>query len=168
MYEPVSPWSGCFTESALSEGKVEPKTFFANERTFLQWLNTAVLIGSIGIAIKSTKTSAFNEGSILIIAGMIVCGYALHIYVTRMRSIKLVRDSLLRKRSCRRDSVHAFHLPYISPFFCLLSQKAANGFADYYGPFWMTALLIVAFSVSAATRFSTVSPTLAPTVAPIL
>ena len=28
--------------------RVEPKTCFANERTFLSWLHMAVLIGSIG------------------------------------------------------------------------------------------------------------------------
>ena len=31
--------------------KVEPKTFFANERTFLHWLHMAVTIGSISAAL---------------------------------------------------------------------------------------------------------------------
>lgn len=31
--------------------KVEPKVFFANERTFLAWLNMAVTLSSISIAI---------------------------------------------------------------------------------------------------------------------
>lgn len=31
--------------------KVEPKVFFANERTFLAWLNMAVTLSSIAIAI---------------------------------------------------------------------------------------------------------------------
>ena len=29
------------------------KTFFANERTFLSWLHTAVLIGTIGAGLAS-------------------------------------------------------------------------------------------------------------------
>jgi uncharacterized membrane protein YidH (DUF202 family) len=43
--------------------RIEPKTFFANERTFLSWLHMAVTIGSIaaallgfaGVAESSTK-----------------------------------------------------------------------------------------------------------------
>ena len=31
--------------------KVEPKVFFANERTFLAWLNMAVTLASIAVAI---------------------------------------------------------------------------------------------------------------------
>ena len=31
--------------------RIEPKTFFANERTFLSWLHMAVTIGSIGAAL---------------------------------------------------------------------------------------------------------------------
>ncbi len=31
--------------------RVEPKTFFANERTFLHWLHMAVTVGSIGGAL---------------------------------------------------------------------------------------------------------------------
>ena len=33
--------------------RIEPKTFFANERTFLSWLHTAVLIGTIGAGLVS-------------------------------------------------------------------------------------------------------------------
>ena len=31
--------------------RVEPKTFFANERTFIQWLSVGMLLMSVGIAI---------------------------------------------------------------------------------------------------------------------
>ncbi len=31
--------------------KIEPKTFFANERTFLAWLHMAVTLGSISAAL---------------------------------------------------------------------------------------------------------------------
>ena len=33
--------------------RIEPKTYFANERTFLSWLHTAVLIGTIGAGLAS-------------------------------------------------------------------------------------------------------------------
>jgi uncharacterized membrane protein YidH (DUF202 family) len=31
--------------------RIEPKTFFANERTFLSWLHMAVTLGSIAAAL---------------------------------------------------------------------------------------------------------------------
>eukprot|EP00898_Chlorokybus_atmophyticus_P006146 jgi/Chlat1/6532/Chrsp45S06006 len=36
--------------------RIEPKVFFANERTFLSWLHMAVTIGSIGSAILAFAT----------------------------------------------------------------------------------------------------------------
>lgn len=40
--------------------KVEPKVFFASERTFLAWLHTSVLLAGASIAITS-----FSEGDLL-------------------------------------------------------------------------------------------------------
>jgi uncharacterized membrane protein YidH (DUF202 family) len=41
--------------SAVLQGtivmRIEPKTFFANERTFLSWLHMAVTLGSIAAAL---------------------------------------------------------------------------------------------------------------------
>ena len=39
------------TPRVTSPMKVEPKTHFANERTFLQWFNSAVLLCSVGMAL---------------------------------------------------------------------------------------------------------------------
>ena len=38
--------------------KIEPKTFFANERTFLAWLHMAVTIGSISAALLGFASGA--------------------------------------------------------------------------------------------------------------
>ena len=38
--------------------RVEPKTFFANERTFLTWLHMAVTIGTIAAALLGFSGSA--------------------------------------------------------------------------------------------------------------
>ena len=48
--------------------RIEPKTFFANERTFLSWLHTAVLIGTIGAGLVSvhlggSKHTATNHSA---------------------------------------------------------------------------------------------------------
>lgn len=42
--------------------KVEPKTFFANERTFLHWLHMAVTIGSISAALLGFAATADRCG----------------------------------------------------------------------------------------------------------
>ena len=41
--------------------KIEPKTFFANERTFLSWLHMAVTIGSIGAALLGFSGAATHD-----------------------------------------------------------------------------------------------------------
>lgn len=41
--------------------KIEPKTFFANERTFLSWLHMAVTIGSIGAALLGFSGAASED-----------------------------------------------------------------------------------------------------------
>ena len=41
--------------------KIEPKTFFANERTFLSWLHMAITIGSIGAALLGFSGAATHD-----------------------------------------------------------------------------------------------------------
>lgn len=41
--------------------RIEPKTFFANERTFLSWLHMAVTIGSIGAALLGFSGTAARD-----------------------------------------------------------------------------------------------------------
>ena len=36
--------------------RIEPKQFYASERTFLTWLNMAATIGSIGVAMIAVST----------------------------------------------------------------------------------------------------------------
>ena len=43
--------------------KVEPKTFLANERTFLAWLDMSVTLAAISVAILSM--SEINKSSLL-------------------------------------------------------------------------------------------------------
>lgn len=51
--------------------RVEPKTFFANERTLLQWMNTAVLLSTISITLLNFGTSTGR------LAGLIMAPVAL-------------------------------------------------------------------------------------------
>jgi uncharacterized membrane protein YidH (DUF202 family) len=71
--------------------KIEPKVFFANERTFLAWLHTSVLLAGASIAITS-----FSEGNLLDqlygiillpVAISFLC-YAMHQYGRRSKMIR--------------------------------------------------------------------------------
>lgn len=70
-------------------GKIEPKTFFANERTFIQWLTVAVLIEtlSLGLKIINTKISTIVGWIIFPLAVLFVV-YALYTYLWRLDALK--------------------------------------------------------------------------------
>ena len=96
--------------------KVEPKTFFANERTLLQWLSSSILViftalslltgtfsggggmpsGSGGGTSQSfaSRRGAALVGAILAPIGIAFMGYALYTYVWRARMI--ARRQLVR------------------------------------------------------------------------
>ena len=82
--------------------KVEPKTFFANERTMLQWLNMATLILFTSLALTSyndplTRNKTLADGSldyssqlagaVLAPVAMVFIIYALYTYLWRARRI---------------------------------------------------------------------------------
>ncbi|CZR60384.1 probable negative regulator of cdc42p [Phialocephala subalpina] len=69
--------------------RVEPKVFFANERTFLSWLNFSVIIGALSVGMlnfsdKIGYISACVFGLVAIFCG----GYALYTYHWRAKSIR--------------------------------------------------------------------------------
>lgn len=66
--------------------KVEPKTFFANERTFLSWFNSSLFISSIGVAIAA-DSSKFLSGLLLVSVGIMLIFYAVFTYIQRTSSL---------------------------------------------------------------------------------
>jgi uncharacterized membrane protein YidH (DUF202 family) len=71
--------------------KIEPKVFFANERTFLAWLHMAVTLASISIAILAfAETNAWSQiyGLLLMPVAIAFCGYALWMYIKRAAMIR--------------------------------------------------------------------------------
>ena len=65
--------------------KIEPKTFFANERTFLQWFNAAVLLSTIGITIYSI--GLHGVGLSIAITGFLTLAYAAFMYYRRNKTL---------------------------------------------------------------------------------
>ena len=61
--------------------RVEPKVFFANERTFLSWLNFTVILGSLGVGLLNFGDSIgrVSAGLFTFIA-MLTMVYALVTY----------------------------------------------------------------------------------------
>lgn len=71
--------------------KVEPKVFFANERTFLAWLHMAVTLASISIAILAFSEAndySIYYGLALMPVAIAFCFYALYLFLKRARMIR--------------------------------------------------------------------------------
>ena len=70
--------------------RVEPKVFFANERTFLSWLNFAVLLGGLGIGLLNFGDSAGRiAAAAFTVVAMAAMLYALATYHWRAKSIRM-------------------------------------------------------------------------------
>jgi len=100
--------------------KVEPKTYFANERTFLQWLNSAVLLGSIGAALLSFGKAGADKratvaGLSFLPIGVLILLYALFTYHRRLYNIH---------------------------------NRVPTGYHDPFGPTILTVILITVMIVS--------------------
>jgi len=71
--------------------KVEPKVFFANERTFLAWLHMSVTLASISVAIVAfAEANKWSQmyGLLLMPCAIAFCGYSLYKYIQRAGMIR--------------------------------------------------------------------------------
>ncbi|MEM1010435.1 MAG: DUF202 domain-containing protein [Myxococcota bacterium] len=73
--------------------KVEPKVFFANERTFLAWLHASVLLAGASMAIVAfadTDTNPWSQlyGIVLLPVAISFILYSMHTYGKRSRMIR--------------------------------------------------------------------------------
>eukprot|EP01134_Creolimax_fragrantissima_P002652 CFRG2652T1 len=77
--------------------RIEPKVFFANERTFLSWVHTAVLISASGLAMMhlSPQAKAYRwariAGAMLVPSAMGFLVYGLWLYQYRSQKL-LIRS----------------------------------------------------------------------------
>ena len=70
--------------------RLEPKVFFANERTFLSWLNFSVLLGGLAIGLlnfSNTKAGQISAVCFTLVALMGMC-YALGVFHWRAQRIR--------------------------------------------------------------------------------
>lgn len=70
--------------------RVEPKVFFANERTFLSWLNFTVILGALAIGMLNFGDRvAFISAFLFTGVAMLTMVYALVTYHWRAKSIRM-------------------------------------------------------------------------------
>lgn len=70
--------------------RVEPKVFFANERTFLSWLNFTVLLGGLAVGLLNFGDNIGRTSAVLFtIVAMATMAYALFTYHWRAKSIRM-------------------------------------------------------------------------------
>ncbi|KAL5368211.1 SPX domain-containing protein [Cryptosporidium parvum] len=69
--------------------RVEPKTFFANERTLLQWMNMSVLLATISVSLLSFGTQVGRIcGLIMAPVAIFFIAYSYYIYLKRNRALE--------------------------------------------------------------------------------
>jgi SPX domain protein involved in polyphosphate accumulation/uncharacterized membrane protein YidH (DUF202 family) len=69
--------------------RVEPKVFFANERTFLSWVHFAIFLGGISTALVGLGDKrAKISGCIFAVVSIMFTVYALYLYLWRARKIR--------------------------------------------------------------------------------
>ncbi|CUG52588.1 Hypothetical protein, putative [Bodo saltans] len=78
--------------------KIDPKTFFANERTFLKWLSISVMVGMMSLTLlhfsDTNSDGAVLAGLVLLPVSLIFMVYSL--YVFRMRASKIYMREPMR------------------------------------------------------------------------
>lgn len=102
--------------------KIEPKTYFANERTYLQWFNAAAMLGSVSLGLVGLTATSRVIGLIFLPISVCLMLYALFMYHKRLRSIE----------ERRSDGFHDPYGPtcvpslasrYYARHFCLLNLR---------------------------------------------
>lgn len=88
-----SPYNNLSVVAPTSVQKIEPKIFFANERTFLHWLHAGITLYTIssGILVFSSKEEspwAHWYAMTLLPVSLGFCIYALHVFLWRADRIK--------------------------------------------------------------------------------
>jgi SPX domain protein involved in polyphosphate accumulation/uncharacterized membrane protein YidH (DUF202 family) len=78
----------CYSDGDPTVGsvRIEPKVFFANERTFLSWTTMSVFLISIGSGLSSISNNSI--GLTMQVGGVIILGYSIYIYYDRDRKLK--------------------------------------------------------------------------------
>jgi hypothetical protein len=70
--------------------KVNPKLFFANERTFLKWMNVSMWVAGISIGLSSISSSAGSNGNLDALSSLSFLGISIVICCYSMFQCKFL------------------------------------------------------------------------------
>ena len=84
-------------ESPVTSSHIEPKTFLANERTFLSWCYVAFIISAAAITLISVDPAARLEAAALSLVAVVTLTWSLNVYRLRVIALRDMKalDSLL-------------------------------------------------------------------------
>ena len=115
--------------------KVEPKTYFANERTFIQWLSISLLLITFAIAIftlnddndedgrrSRSVQDRQNSGLVLVVSGGFIAVYSICMYLWRLKRIH---------------------------------EQNSDGYTAIFGPIILTASLVVCVCITVVYNWPT-------------
>ncbi|KAI9140099.1 hypothetical protein BKA69DRAFT_586163 [Paraphysoderma sedebokerense] len=70
--------------------RVEPKVFFANERTFLSWLHFVIILGGLALGLLNFSNNQTGKisGILFTVISMGIMLYALWLYLHRAQKIR--------------------------------------------------------------------------------
>jgi len=77
-------------EAKMNRVKLEPKTYFANERTFLKWVSFGLIIQGVGLSMFSSSDSwyMYTLGFFMILVSLCCMGYSLYNFRWRAAHIR--------------------------------------------------------------------------------
>lgn len=133
--------------------KVEPKVFFANERTFLAWLHMSVTLSSISVAIVAfAEANEFSQiyGLMLMPVAIAFCCYSLYMYMKRSSMIRQRHPGPCKSSTNRMNEIkprhrhctYWKHSTYLISYFILQTDE------DKVGPIALASMLGLAIVVN--------------------
>ena len=72
--------------------KIEPKTFLANERTFLNWSYLAFILAAAAVTLFSVDPQAHLEASLISFAAVVTMGWSLNVYRLRVIALRNMKE----------------------------------------------------------------------------
>ncbi|CAM9827646.1 unnamed protein product, partial [Hapterophycus canaliculatus] len=87
--------------SNVKASSVEPKTFFANERTFIQWISAAVFVYGVSTALFAFDASDPNQNGVAIASAAILSAVSLMILIYGAVIFYLRLDRLKSRKDSR-------------------------------------------------------------------
>ncbi|KAG0275150.1 vacuolar transporter chaperone [Linnemannia exigua] len=86
--------AGSVSKRSAGAVRMEPKVFFANERTFLNWLQFSVLLGTIALTLLNFGDNMSRiSGAVLTVITLLAMLYALSIFHIRLSNILSIKSN---------------------------------------------------------------------------